>query len=46
VDAQTVSFFFAAGTVAPGNIWEIAAAPSGLDFHGATFAVPQGGVVE
>src|SRR5829696_4685729 len=33
VDANTVSFFFAAGTVAPGSIWEIAAAPSGLDFH-------------
>jgi hypothetical protein len=45
VDAMTVRFQYDSGIASSGNAWEILAAPEGLDFHGETFVVPQGGVV-
>ena len=45
VSAMIVRFWFESVTEA-GDAWTIENVPDGLDFHGAGFGVPQGGVVE
>ncbi|MEA2711481.1 MAG: hypothetical protein QOF78_4082, partial [Phycisphaerales bacterium] len=44
-DENTILFWFESGFIVVGDAWELIAVPSGLDFHGRTCAVPQGGVV-
>ena len=45
VAANVVRFEFSGSALAAGDAWEILSLPACLDFHGNTFAVPQGGVV-
>ena len=45
VNATTVRFRFDGGAIEAGLPWSIASVPDGLDFHGATFVVPQDGTV-
>ena len=45
ISANVVRFTFPDDQLAGGEAWSILAVPEGLDFHGATMPVPQGGVV-
>ena len=45
ISATTVRFRIDSGLVEAGDPWEVLVVPEGLDFHGRTFVVPQGGTL-